>query len=293
MQTGIVLVAFGAPAYGCLAFNMALSLKVHSPEVKIHLLYEESAIRYLQDKHFKCFDSLQVINQGDLYIDSSLDPGRFKSRLYKYLPFDNNLYLDSDGCALKQIEPLITRCLQKGVPFLTQVSDWHTIQQGREIPNMIWAWADDIWPHYKLLPDMRLPATNSSFLFIKKSAISERIYHEMQNAYENALPVEKLRYKWGGGQPDELALNVACAKLRYNPDVECEPVFFSQKHVGNVSSLSDKHYILGLYGGKGFSAKSLCDYYDRLIHRMSMEKLGVNQEFKYHYLVKDKWAGRR
>jgi hypothetical protein len=58
--------------------------------------------------------------------------------------------------------------------------------------------------------------------------------------------------------------------------------------------LAGNHYLIGIYGGVNFTHKSLLEYYDRLVHVLSKQHLGKNQEFKSHALMKDKHAnGKR
>lgn len=294
---GVVLMAFGKPHYGALAFNMALSIKFHNPEVKIQLIYERPSISFLNEKKLGFFDILTELDPLDLYEGlpgkKQMNPGRMKTRIYKYLAFENNLWLDADGVALKDISPLVEKVSESGAYFLTQTAqETHTISQGKDFKASIWAWADDIWSHYNLPEDAVMPATNTSVAYIKKCDKGESFYAKVQENFDNGLPIAKLRNKWGGGFPDELAVNVACAQFKLNPSILPEPILFARDRI-DITDVIERYYLIGLYGGVRYVHQSAVDYYDRLVQKYSRELLGVNQEFKYHMLVKHKHANKR
>lgn len=293
MRNGFVLLAFGKPIYGAMAYNMALSIKYHNPNIPIHLVYEDQAMTYLTERHYQYFDSFQLLNKEDLYDGETLNPGKMKVSVYDYLPYKYNLYLDVDGAALCDLQPLIDRLIKGGQFIYSQSLGNHTIDKGREIKIMLWAWADDIWEHYKFDDDTKLPATNSSFLFIHKCPKAKAFYKKLKdNFLKNPLPLKKLRYKWGGTYPDELALNVTFAQQDLDPSPGFKPVYFNQDAIRDFKEL-EGYYVLGLFGGVGYSSISVWKYYDRLMQKYSLELLNQNHKFKSHMLMKSKHANKR
>ena len=298
MARGIALMAFGHPAYGKLSFNLVLSLKYHNSKLPVQLIYEEKAISQLSDKHLSFFDILTPIRAEDLYDDINtkrpkLNPGKAKTRIYDYLAFEENVYLDSDAVALKDLGNLFESCAEGGQYYYSQTVGRHRLADGRDFKEMQWAWVDDIWAHYALHEEAVLPATNSSFAYIRKSEEAKQLFHRIQQNIDEGLPLNKLRMKWGGSFPDELALNVALAQQSIDPDPGFQPVYFSMRLVKDFKEVTDNYYVLGLFGGVGFTHQSLTAWYDRLIQKYSVELLGRNAEFKSHLLMRHKHANGR
>ena len=305
---GIVLMAFNKPAYGKMAFNMALTIKHYNPAIQIQLIHDQSALSHLNERHKAFFDIFTSVYESDIWDEvpaatpvrklnyrTGFNPGKAKASLYKYLAFDHNIYLDVDGVAIKDLQPLFDLCIEKGQHYYCQTVGHHTIDQGRDFKAMQWAWADDIWAHYQLTPGTVLPATNSSFSYIRKCKESEELYAQvLENFTTGAMPLQKLRLKWGGTYPDELALNVALAQKGINPDLGMHPVYFNIRTIGkDFSHLNENYYVLGVFGGKGFTHSSVTAHYDRIVHSASIKELGVNIQFKSHTLVGDKHANKK
>jgi hypothetical protein len=212
-STGVVLLAFGKPQYYWAAYNLAFSIRKHSPNVNITVLFDDP-IKALSH----CHDLMQYINHighialEDIYTNKKLDPGKVKVNLYKYLPYDRNLYLDVDAIAVKDIQPMIDELSQSGKDYISHCVGYHTIDKGRDFKEMQWAWADKMWAHFNLLESYVMPAINSSMQWIVKGSQAEAIYRTAKDLYfNNPIPIKELRMKWGGGQPDELYMNVALA----------------------------------------------------------------------------------
>lgn len=74
MSRGIMLLAWGKRGYGFMAYNLAVSLKHHSPDIPIHLIATESVLKEVTDK--LVFDTIEWLD------DAPLDPGRFKAQIY-------------------------------------------------------------------------------------------------------------------------------------------------------------------------------------------------------------------
>lgn len=198
---GVVLFAFGKVGYYHAAYNLAYSIKHYSPNVKIALYVDDiNKCTTSTGDIIKYVDSLNQIEHSDLYVDGKFDPAMLKVSLYKYLPYKHNLYLDVDAVCLKDIQPLIDELIGTKRHYISHCVGYHTIDLGRGIPSMQWAWADDIWQHFKLEQDAILPAINSSIQYIKKCQESKELYTVLNLLYNhNQLPTNRLRMKWGNG----------------------------------------------------------------------------------------------
>jgi len=218
---GVVLFAFGKPQYYHAAYNLAFSIKHFNKTVNIVAYFDnpEKATAHCTEL-LDVIDEIKPLNTEHLYTDGKFDPGKLKVNIYEYLPFDYNLYLDVDAVALKDIQPLIDELKAAKKNYISHTVGYHNIKQGRNIPSMQWAWADVLWEHFLLKETATLPAINSSLQFIVKSEEAQTLYFVVKNEYElNPMPVNKLRMKWGGGQPDELYMNVALAKCGIDPGI--------------------------------------------------------------------------
>ena len=306
---GVVLFAFGKIGYYQAAYNLAYSIKYYSPSVKIALFVDDIRKCQITTGDISNYvDSISEIDHLDLYVEEDktnmyvggrFDPAMLKVSIYKYLPFKYNLYLDVDAICLKDIKPLIEDLKSTKRHYISHCVGYHTIDLGRSIPSMQWAWADDIWEHFKLESDTILPAINSSLQFIKKGKEAKELYKILKNIYtSNQLPLKKLRMKWGGGQPDELYMNVALALSAYDPSYKNSGIVGDGKsesgfiHFASVRGLTfkevtDNYYFQSYYGGRNFTSRFYTEWLDRLL------KVIMTKEKKIHQFHIDRIIGQK
>lgn len=289
LDKGYVLMAFGKSGYYKMAINMAISLRYHDKDANITLIHDESS--KLPLSHY--FDNLIAIKREHLYTNRKLDPGKAKLYIYEYLPYKHNIYLDADGIAISKLSSLWDRLISSDLPVISQVVGTHKIEQGNAIPIMQWAWANDIWQRYSLNENSVLPAINSSFMYIRKNDDAAKIYQYAQDSYSNPIPLQQLRLKWGGTQPDELYMNIAFALFGIIPqlDEDFEPILFSRGLITSWKDKTDRHYILGIYGGMGFTHSSLLKYYDACMSKYC-HQLGKHHIYKTHLFMREKHANK-
>lgn len=293
MTKGISLMAFGDPSYGKYAFNLALSIKRFS-DIPIQLIHDSVALSTL-DREFDLsfFDHLTEIKKEHLYLDEKIYPALAKAHIYDYILFDETIYLDVDAIALRSLEPLMNHCSEREGYYFTQVHRTHTLAEGRgEIKDMAWATAETIWNHFNLPEDAVLPATQSSFAYIKKCKESENLFKKLQENLNNCIPANKLRYKWGGTQPDELYLNVTLAQLGINPALEFEPIYFSNYQIKDQGKVERDYYLLGVFGGNGVTHSSVQHMYDRFMNAYLREGFNRPHLYKTINLIKYKFSGK-
>ena len=300
---GVVLFAFGKHHYYGAAYNLAYSIKRFSPSVKIALFVDDTSKAYgYANGLADLVDSINTIKPEHLQTGGKLDPGKLKVNLYEYLPFDNNVYLDVDAVALKDITPMLNELLGAKKDYISHTVGYHNIKQGRAIPSMQWAWADDIWQHFELKETDTLPAINSSIQFIRKGETAERLYASAKYFYENEpLPVNKLRMKWGGGQPDELYMNVALAKLGLDPAIiavgqtdgaENGYIHFAASRRLSFAEVTERFYLQSYYGGQGFTPLFYIDWLDRLLKQWHREENKMHAHF-INRITSNKYAGNK
>jgi len=301
---GVVLFAFGKVGYYHAVYNLANTIKYYSPNVKIALFVDSipkcRATTYDIDKYV---DSITQIEHSDLNVDGRFDPAMLKVSIYKYLPFKYNLYLDVDAICLKDIQPLIDELKNTKRHYISHCLGYHTIDLGRNISSMVWAWADDVWEHFKLDSNTILPSINSSLQFIKKGKEAEDLFNLLHLLYTtNQLPLKKLRSKWGNGQPDELYMNVALAMTQYDPSYKNDGVIGVGKsetgfiHFASVRGLSfqeviDNYYFQSYYGGRNYTSRFYTEWLDRLL-KVIMKKQNKSHQFTIDRIIGQKYVNK-
>jgi hypothetical protein len=304
--TGIVIMAFGKAAYHEMAYNFALSVKHFDNDIPIQLICDSKDA--LIGHKYWVFNRIDLIDRNDLYIDGRIfSPGRAKTRIDKYMAFDNSLYFDIDGIALKSLKPLVERmlALPKDQPFFSQTASWtdpegrtpmaNLKQHGPDFPEMQWATLDTIWEYHELPDDAMVTAINSSFMFLRKGKKLTEFFEQVRDNIDNGIPIARLKMPWGGTYPDELAFNIACAQFRIDPWCGLNPVYFQFRNsmTGKIVKwVYQNYYILGLYGGAGFTHNSAWEMACNLLGQYHAN-LGLTHEYKWHSLVKQKHAGKQ
>ena len=299
---GVVLFAFGHYVYYWAMYNLVFSIRQHSPSVKIVCYVGDiaKAGHYCTDLLSVC-DDIREIAHEDYHTGEKFDPGKLKVNIYKYLPFDYNLYLDVDAVCLKDITPLLAELKATGKYYASHTVGYHTIDKGRNIPSMQWAWGDTIWEKYNLPSTAVLPAINSSLQYIVKGKESKALYDTAKRLYtHDPIPVNKLRMKWGGGQPDELYMNIAMAMLNHDPacsevgsdGAEKGFIHFAMRRGKSYKEVTDEYYFQSYYGGRGFTAAFYIEWLDRMLNKMQRESGGAHQ-YTINRILKYKHADNK
>ena len=303
-STGVVLLAFGKVQYYWAAYNLAFSIKKHSPNVRITVLFDDVLKAISQCPEIvKYVEHFGDINPADITTNKKLDPGKVKVNLYKYLPYDCNLYLDVDAIAIKDIQPMIDELSQSGKDYISHCVGYHTIDKGRDFKEMQWAWADRMWAHFNLLPSYVMPAINSSMQWIVKGSQTEAIYRTAKDLYfNNPIETKDLRMKWGGGQPDELYMNVALAIHGTDPALKAYDkigsseggmIHFSMQRGLSFQEITDNYYLQSYYGGAGFTPRFYIDWLDRMLNA-DFKAIGSRHIYLISRIAENKYAdGKR
>lgn len=234
---GILMYIWGKPEYGMMAHQLAMSLKYHSPLIPIHLMTDHVAVSRLRDMRF--FDTIE-------YTHTPSDPAGAKIDLYNKLPFDHTIFLDADGLCVSEMDSVFDQLMKDEKPFRCFVYAHYNQHDPVDMPLMVWARRDVIWDHYNLNGES-MPATQSSMLYIRKSELSQEIYRRMAENYAHPIPLDQLKNKWGGGQPDELYLNVTLAQMHYDPSFH-NIIYFSDDRTLQPHQIKHQYKLLCLFG---------------------------------------------
>lgn len=299
---GVVLFAFGHYVYYWAMYNLVYSIKQHSPNVNFtcYVGNKDEAGRFCHELTEIGVDLIEI-PYDEFHTNGKFDPGKLKVNAYKFLPYHYNLYLDVDAVCLKDIQPLMEHLKGLDKYYCSHTVGYHTIDKGRKIDSMQWAFADDIWSRYDLTEKSVLPAINSSLQFIVKSKEAETLYDTARDLYiNNPIPVDKLRMKWGGGQPDELYMNIALALLCHDPacsevgndGAEKGFIHFAMRRGKTYKEVVDEFYFQSYYGGRGFTATFYVEWLDRMLTNMQRNERRSHQ-YTINRILKYKHADKK
>lgn len=279
MTKGVILAAFGKPNYIYMAAQLAGSIKAENPNIPITLLHDDE-VRYLPNDYLPLFDTFVAIKPEHLYRNGRIDPGFVKINIPIYLQYDLNLYLDVDALCLKDLEPIF----DTKKDFATEVVG--TGKKSEDINYLFWTTNESAWKHFKIPEDGIYRSVQSSSMFFRKSKFVDQLHKEMVAAYD--FPMNELSYQWGGTMPDELIIAGVCAKLQYDPAFKAPIMFFGMTYTGETyAQITERFYLLAIYGPKGLVRGEYLDWYDRkMVH--SLRKMKLNKISGSRMLLRDK-----
>lgn len=297
---GVLLVAVGSKGYAYMAANMAWSIKHHDPDVSVHLLCD-ACYEYIPHDRRMVFDSVSPVDPIDCHTGAILDPGKLKTRLYKYLPFDHNLYLDVDGLCLNSMSITLDALVSDGRYYIT--SEEGRGKQSEQIKYSVWASNEAIADYFDLKPEQEIVAIQTSWAYMRKCKKAERFFVDVRKAFDRGFPNDRLINLWGGGMPDELIYSGLISKYNLNVAGPENMMFFSERDRNiTESEVCARYMFLSLYGnGRGRTMTKLrwWELYDRLMfrwtkeHRDNGDTLATEHIYKHHILKQYKHADNR
>ncbi len=289
---GILLCTWGKVNYGYAAFNLAASLKALNRDIPITLISEQGAISHLNEQHLWLFDHVEILGTP------VSDPGIFKVSIYDKLPYDYTLFLDVDALCINDPAILIDKLIAEFEGdsdkfYRCHVHGWYDKDSPNDLPLMYWATKDVIWDKYNF-SDHRLPATQSSIQFIAKCDKAEQFYKELSDTMaNNPIPLDQLKNRWGGTQPDELYLNIQIAKSGITPDIDKAMWFVDNAAHRPYELIKLGYTFLSYFGVKMRMKTFFLEYYDKELIK-TLRKLGfANHHYKTYQVFHDKHAGNK
>lgn len=282
-RNGIILIAIGSKGYAYMAANLAYSIKRFSPNVNVSLLCD-SVHEKIEPEYKDVFDQIIPVNESDCYTDARLDPAKLKIKLYDYLPYEGNLYLDVDALVIKDIEPLIDRLDKDGRFYITQKEG----EGGHDdhIPYSIWTANHHLVEYFEVPQDHKIVSIQSSWAFIRKNNEADKFFTELLRLYDRGFPMDKLTIKWGGGYPDELFYSGLVSKLGLDVAFDEKVIYFG--HRGNTlgrAEIEQQYYVLSMYGnanGNSMTTLRYWEMYDQLLDKWMREQRKAKQSRKEH-----------
>lgn len=252
------------------------------------------ATREYVDDHRRAFDSIIPINY------QVGDPGIFKVGIYDKLPYDFTLFLDVDALAILPVDALLEKLVQEyqadpdGKYFRCHVHDWYDHTSPDDMPMMYWATRSVIWNQYGLDETHRLPGCQSSMQFIAKCEKSEQFFLNVQRTMtDDPVPINMLKHRWGGTQPDELYLNIQIARERITPDIHGAMWFCDNSNKRPFQLQQEGYPFLSYFGVKERIKSPFIDYYNKQ-PVIFLRKMGyANHYWKFHNVFQAKHAANK
>jgi len=234
-SSGILLIALGAPQYGCMAANLAASIRYHDHQTPIHLVHTEESVSMLTAAHRALFTSMQLCPVECYTRQGTRDEGRettpasshtralshieyikAKTHIYDLTPFEETLFLDVDMYILPH-----TR-MSDVMSDLSAICDYTIENRGYtdlSLPDdqldknySTWANILDVKHHYRTTG--RFYHLHSEFIFFKKNDANRKFFDTVREVYDTR-PVRWVEFD--GTVPDEYAFDIATCITGHYP----------------------------------------------------------------------------
>lgn len=221
---GIILIATTHAYYGRMAFNLCMTIKATDCSIPVYLFWNGAALNHLSLEQREIFDHLEQIKQ---------DSFGAKLHLYEFSPFEQTLYLDVDMAWLPKSKPehLFSDC----------EADYCSITEGtNDDPHpKYYFWAD--WDEIKSVYGItNMHQWRSEVICFRKTDRVKQMFMMAQEIYAN--PRLKTLHRFGEHIPDELAINIACAKIGIEPHIyKWQPSYWPRLH-GEGKTLDTVHH---------------------------------------------------
>lgn len=280
MSFGVCIVAIGYPVYGNYAFNLALSLKVYDPKVKIAIIYSSEALSELNENEKKFFDHFIELPEEAYTIDGKREYMRAKLLVNDYTPFEHTIYLDADTIWLdKKISWLFGELY--GKEFVIGMNGFYDVSRDRSSKTgyTYWCRTESECVKYHGIKEA-MPQTVSGFFYFEKGPFSDLIFKTARSIFAD----KKAPYNnFAGGMPDEYAFNVALGLLNYKQE-EFNPIYFDKLH-GKIEGEEIYKNFFGIAIGGNRVTMRVQEIYNRLVRKYSVMG-GI--EMRHFYIDKHK-----
>lgn len=212
---GILLMALGDPrVYAYYAYNLAVSLKQCSPEVKIAIIYNGNSLTHLDSMELFHFDQ-KIVCPVEYYTHE----GRteyIKAKLYlnKLTPFEETLFLDADMVfsPYKKVQSIWDDLAN--IDFTMACRGMSDVDAGQSA----WVNLSEVREYYGFDKWYDL---SSEFIYFKDTPANEKLFEDARDFYNHELLNVR---EFAGGKPDEpfyclamLKNGIAPHKIPYKP----------------------------------------------------------------------------
>jgi hypothetical protein len=271
-KRGIVLIAVTHPIYGCLAYNLVITVRAIDKETPITLVADHKAISYLNEQQRSVFDQI-------IYTD--LKGFGAKLHLDLLTPYEETIFLDADMAWMPK-HPPATLFHNIGDTDYTGITEGRMnleTMNAEEVNSAYYFWAkpEEIKEVYKLETGY-LYQWRSEMIYFRKTPRVKKMFNRARKIH--AQPRLKTVQLFGAQVPDELALNIACALYDIHPhQFKWTPAYWPKLHgerVPEFEEMYNQYYLLS--AGSHYATGSLKAVYHRLV-KAAAHKLGQVQTF--------------
>lgn len=265
LTKGIILIATGAPFYGRMAYNLAVTIKA-AEDIPVMVLHNGQGLAHLSQKQLDIFDEVKEIETQSFAA---------KLTLYDHSPFDQTLYFDADMVWLPERTPSQLFKELEGVPFTSITEGYYDYETQENNGNpMYHFWADPLQAADKWGLSGRFYQWRSEVIYFSKDA--GPMFDLAKQVYKEPRVIVK---QFAGHTPDELAINIAASKLGIEPHVyKWKPAYWHRLH-GEGKTLPDimhNYYLLSVGGNFASAVMKTC--YNNVC-KAAHRKLGLQYLF--------------
>lgn len=287
-KKGVLLLALGHNNYTRMATQLAMSIKLSSPQTHITLAKCEHLEFTPQQDMIKFIDDVIDVPR-EYYMKGGLDEFiKAKVYLYDITPYEETIFIDSDVLfnPRKDINKLFEEL--KDVDFTIQNRGAFELGKGElDVKLSWWCNVNDILPAYKLT-EGKYYSLSSEFIYFKKCKEVEKLFKTAKEVYAKPL-VQTIQF--AGGIPDEVVFSISMIINNYYPHkVYYTPIYWEQAERKRLKGEA----LFSQFYGYSLGGKSLDNVvkttYDNLV-QWFCNQYGI----KHYFKAKDKsqWLPER
>lgn len=285
MEFGICIVALGYEIYGSYALNLAISLRVYDPNIKIAILCEPKTIAHLTEEELSMFSGIITIPEEEFTVGDSKQYQRVKLLVYKYTPFERTMYMDADNIWLDKKVSWLYGEIGHNDFYIGYNGEFNPKNNTKsKYTYTYWGEPAKICKYFGI--KNLLPQTVSGFYYFKKTKWVEEMFEEALRVYDDP---KAPTITWAGGKADEYCFNVALAKKNYTQKEF--HVFYFDKINGRLANPDIYKGFWGIATGGNKVKESVVILYNKLVNKYCI-MLGILTR-KYHIDKADVIASRK
>ena len=265
LTQGFIIVACGAPFYGRMAYNLAVSIKA-AEDVQVTVLHNGGGLSHLSEKQLQIFDTIIEIETKSFGA---------KLCLIDYTPYDQTIYLDADTAWMPGKLPSDLFKEMKGVVFTSITEGYYDLDMDKDNGNGMyhyWCTPKEAKERYAL--SGKFYQWRSEIMYFTKEA--KELFDMAKSIYADPKITVK---QFAGTIPDELAINIAACKLGIEPHAyKWKPIYWHRLH-GEGKTLPEimyDYYLMSM--GGNFSSANMKTCYINIC-KAAHRKLGLQYLF--------------
>lgn len=265
LTKGFIIVACGAPFYGRMAYNLAVTIKA-AEDIPVTVLHNGGGLSHLTGVQLGIFDTI---------IEIETQSFGAKLSLLDHTPYDRTIYLDADTAWMPGKKPSDLFAELDGVSFTSITEGYYDLDEMKDYGNPMyhfWCNPGEAKLNYEL--SGKFYQWRSEIMYFTKEA--KPLFDLAKFIYDDPQVTVK---QFAGKTPDELAINIAACKLGIEPHVyKWKPVFWHRLHgEGKIlQQIMPDYYILS--AGGNFATPVMKTCYNNIC-KSAHRKLGLQYIF--------------